>query len=394
MKKPEVVEGYGSVTILRNQHGEVIYQLRPAFPSFGHAVDEILQDDHIEEIMYNGSDRPIAIFHHTYGMCNTNLVFDTHAARTYVEEVAEINSKQIDEEHPILDGSLSDGSRVNCVIPPASMHVSITIRKFKHSAVSVLDLIRDGSLTSEATAFLWTSISRLGFPANLLFVGGAASGKTTMLNAFSAFIEQRERVVAIEDTPELRLRQLNTVRMVASEEKSIDMDQLLKSALRMRPDRIIVGEVRGKEAQTLFSAMNTGHDGCFGTLHANSARESVSRVTNPPMSVPMNMLSALDIIVVLKKMADGTRRVFEIAELAGADKENVRFNTVFEWDAKQKQCVSTGVPSRLKARIAGEAGMEVAELDKIVSKRQETLDSLVKKSASEQELLALVNQPS
>jgi flagellar protein FlaI len=371
MKKPEVVEGYGSVTILRNQHGEVIYQLRPAFPSFGHAVDEILQDDHIEEIMYNGSDRPIAIFHHTYGMCNTNLVFDTHAARTYVEEVAEINSKQIDEEHPILDGSLSDGSRVNCVIPPASMHVSITIRKFKHSAVSVLDLIRDGSLTSEATAFLWTSISRLGFPANLLFVGGAASGKTTMLNAFSAFIEQRERVVAIEDTPEL-----------------------LKSALRMRPDRIIVGEVRGKEAQTLFSAMNTGHDGCFGTLHANSARESVSRVTNPPMSVPMNMLSALDIIVVLKKMADGTRRVFEIAELAGADKENVRFNTVFEWDAKQKQCVSTGVPSRLKARIAGEAGMEVAELDKIVSKRQETLDSLVKKSASEQELLALVNQPS
>ena len=178
----------------------------------------------------------------------------------------------------------------------------------------------------------------------IMISGGTGSGKTTALNSFIMFIPNEFRIVTIEDTLELKIEQPNTVRLESKAEAHVTMDSLLKNALRMRPDRILVGEVRGPEAVTLFNAMNTGHEGCMGTLHANSARETIIRVTNPPMNVPYALLSSLDLIVMLKKIAtpQGPLRVIsEISEIAGAMQGNVRFNILYHWDPTKNKIIPT-----------------------------------------------------
>jgi flagellar protein FlaI len=383
--EPQIVEKYGEVMIMKRNDGSHIYLISEVH--FEAALEKILSDDHIEEVMYNGSHQPLRIFHHRYGMCDTTLHFSEDKVWPFIAKTAEYNNKTISQANPLLDGALSDGSRVNIIIPPASLTISITIRRFMHSTITMIDLIKEGMFTSDVAAYLWTCISRTGNPANILVIGGTASGKTTVLNALSMFIAQKERIIVIEDTPELQLKQPNIIRMIANPEREVDMDMLLKNALRMRPDRIIVGEVRGKEAITMFTAMNTGHDGCLGTLHANSAKDSIARITNPPMNVPLNMINALNLIIVLEKMPDGKRRVQEICEIAGVDSKNVRFNKIFEWNVQKNLCVSTEIPSRLKAHIAHDSGLSMTELDSIITKHKNILEELVQRNAQQDELL-------
>ncbi|MFQ5406202.1 MAG: ATPase, T2SS/T4P/T4SS family, partial [Candidatus Micrarchaeia archaeon] len=234
-------------------------------------IDALVQDDFLEDIMVVGPDKPVFVFHRKYDMMRTNIVFyDEQDIRILIDRIARNIGRRIDVQSPLLDARLSDGSRVNATIPPVSLNGStVTLRKFKRDPYSVVDLVSLGTLNLEVAAFLWMASDGLGAkPANILIAGGTASGKTTTLNMLCSFVPSSERVISIEDTAELNLPLFHWVRFETRPPGiegtgEITMDMLVKNTLRMRPDRIIVGEIRGSEGFTMFTAMNTGHDGAL-----------------------------------------------------------------------------------------------------------------------------------
>ncbi|AEC52184.1 secretory protein kinase [Pyrococcus sp. NA2] len=234
-------------------------------------LDPLVRDDNLEEIMVIGINRPVYVWHRRFGMCKTNIVFDNEREiLTIIERIAREVGRRIDQQNPLLDARLPDGSRVNATLPPISLDgPTLTIRKFKKDPLTIIDLIKFRTLNSEVAAFLWLLVDGLGVkPANILVAGGTGSGKTTTLNSLAMFIPPSERVISIEDTAELQLPIEHWVRLETRPPNvegkgEITMDDLVKNTLRMRPDRIIVGEVRGPEARTMFTAMNTGHDGAL-----------------------------------------------------------------------------------------------------------------------------------
>jgi len=234
-------------------------------------LDPLVRDDNLEEIMVIGTNRPVYVWHRRFGMCKTNITFTSEREiLTIIERIAREVGRRIDQQNPLLDARLPDGSRVNATLPPISLDgPTITIRKFKKDPLTIIDLIKFRTLNSEVAAFLWLLVDGLGVkPANILVAGGTGSGKTTTLNSLAMFIPPSERVISIEDTAELQLPIEHWVRLETRPPNvegkgEITMDDLVKNTLRMRPDRIIVGEVRGPEARTMFTAMNTGHDGAL-----------------------------------------------------------------------------------------------------------------------------------
>ena len=267
-------------------------------------ISSLIDDDNLEEIMVIGVNKPVFVYHRKYGMMETDLFFeDEEKITNIIDSIARETNRRIDQQSPILDARLSNGSRVNATIPPLSANgPTITIRKFKKDPLTIVDLIRYNTLNSEMASFLWLCVDGLGVkPANIIVSGGTSSGKTTLLNALSIFINPMERIITIEDTLELQIPHNHLIRMEArtvniENQGEITIEDLVKNALRQRPDRIIVGEVRGNEAITLFTALNTGHSG-FGTLHANNSRETITRLTNAPMNVPKIMISSIDFII-------------------------------------------------------------------------------------------------
>lgn len=250
-------------------------------------IDPLIKDDQLEEIMIIGVDKPVFVYHREYGMMESNLIFKNgEEIISIIDSIARQISRRIDKESPILDARLPDGSRVNATLPPVSADgPSLTIRKFKKDPLTIVDLIDLKTLNSDIAAFFWLCFDGMGVKsANAIISGGTSSGKTTTLNALSSFINPKERIITIEDTLELQIHHKHLVRMetrpINIEGKGeLNMDDLVKNSLRQRPDRIIVGEVRGEEAITLFTALNTGHSG-FGTLHANNSRETIFIVAN------------------------------------------------------------------------------------------------------------------
>lgn len=345
----------------------------------------LLEDDDLEEIMHNGSEQPLVVYHRTHGMCRVNHVLSVADCQAFIREVATDHGATIDETKPLFDGTLRDGSRINIALPPVSYkYPSMTIRKFRSSIITMSDIIRGNGLSPEAGAFLWCAVEGFGTSAaNLLCVGGTGSGKTTMLNALLQFTPPRDRIVVIEDTRELKVSDAQSVRMTTTE--TATMDRLLINTLRMRPDRILVGEVRGPEARTLFNAMNTGHDGCMGTLHANSARESLNRITSPPMSVPLTQVVGLDLIVVqeLRHLPSGSHRAcMEISEISGFNADQARLNQLYRWDEFKKRLEPTGVPSRLRTKICRAAGMRATDFEAVLRRRAMLLAQLARNGVS------------
>ncbi|AMM53862.1 ATPase, T2SS/T4P/T4SS family [Pyrococcus kukulkanii] len=234
-------------------------------------LDPLVRDDNLEEIMVIGTNKPVYVWHRRFGMCKTNIVFENEREiLNIIERIAREVGRRIDQQNPLLDARLPDGSRVNATLPPISLDgPTLTIRKFKKDPLTIIDLIKYGTLNSEVAAFLWLLVDGLGVkPANILVAGGTGSGKTTTLNSLAMFIPPSERVISIEDTAELQLPIEHWVRLETRPPNvegkgEITMDDLVKNTLRMRPDRIIVGEVRGPEARTMFTAMNTGHNGAL-----------------------------------------------------------------------------------------------------------------------------------
>jgi flagellar protein FlaI len=265
--------------------------------------------------------------------------------------------------------------------------VSLTVRKFSQIPLTILDLIENKTISSELASFLWVLVDGGGnFQKNILIVGGTASGKTTLLNVLANFSRLHERIVSIEDTLEISL--LSRDNWVALEAKSnsgeeITMDDLLKNSLRMRPDRIIVGEVRGKEALTLFTAMDNGHAGCMGTIHANNAREAVVKLQERPFLVPSTMIPLVDLIVVIQrfysKESGIKRRITEISEVSRMDNK-VLLGNIYDYDDSLGQIKRTEVPSRIMDILSNQLSMTKNDLKKEIETRQLILDWMIEKN--------------
>ncbi|HDY74712.1 MAG TPA: CpaF family protein, partial [Euryarchaeota archaeon] len=254
-------------------------------------LDPLLSNDDLEEVMLIATHVPVYVYHRKHGMCKTNIIFEnSEKAIKIISRIARAVGRRVDASTPLLDARLKDGSRVNATVAPISLGgPSLTIRKFKADPFTVVDIINFNTLSFDLAAFLWLAIDGYEVkPANILVSGGTGSGKTTTLNCLGSFIPQTNRVLSIEDTAELQLPVNHWVRLETRPPNiegtgEITMERLLRNTLRMRPDRIIVGEVRGPEANTLLTAMNTGQSGSMGTLHANNSRETITRLVNKPM---------------------------------------------------------------------------------------------------------------
>ena len=316
-------------------------------------LQPLLDDPSVTEIMVNGPDH---IFIERDGKLQKSSARfpDRERLGEVIRRIAGSVNRVINERSPIVDARLPDGSRVNAVIAPAALNGPIlTIRRFPADPITMEDLIRMGTLTAEAAVFL-SALVRTGY--SILISGGTSSGKTTFLNALSAFIPAGERIITIEDTAELQIQGIdNIVRLEAKEANmegsaEVPIRALIKSALRMRPDRIIVGEVRGGEAADLLTALNTGHDGSMSTIHANSAEDLFFRLETmvlmahdlPPEAIRAQISSGVDLAVHLGRLPGRGRRVLEIAETCGTENGRILLNTLFSYAPKEDALVSRG----------------------------------------------------
>lgn len=307
---------------------------------------ELMEDDTISDILVNGPDK---IFVERYGKLELsgkkfiNNEQLTEIARRLVARVG----RRIDDSQPLVDARMPDGSRLNVVIPPIAIDgTSISIRKFGKGKKTFANLIEYGSMSEMMANFLVLA-SRCR--VNIIVSGGTGSGKTTLLNAMSQYIGEKERVLTLEDAAELRLQQPHVVRLETrmagyENQGQIDMRQLMVNALRMRPDRIIVGECRGEEAFEMLQAMNTGHDGSMSTLHANSPRDAVARLesmimmssaTLPLSAIRRNIASAVNLIVQVSRLPDGSRKVMNITEVMGMEGDNIVLQDIFTFNARE-----------------------------------------------------------
>ncbi len=309
----------------------------------GHGpLERLLADDSVTEIMVNG---PFDIWVERQGrLYETTVRFndDSHLRRIINKMVAQIG-RRIDESSPMVDARLPDGSRVNAIIPPLSLSGPlVTIRKFSKKRLTLEDMIRLGTLSPETVDFLERCIQA---ELNVLISGGTGTGKTTLLNALSTSIDDSERIITIEDAAELRLNQRHVLRLEARPqniegEGEISIRELVRNSLRMRPDRIIVGEIRGAEALDMLQAMNTGHDGSLSTVHANSPRDALSRVETmvlmagyelPVRAIRHHVSSALDLIAHLERLEDGSRKVTQITEVLRMESDVITLQDLFEY---------------------------------------------------------------
>ncbi|MEQ2535595.1 CpaF family protein [Lachnospira hominis (ex Hitch et al. 2024)] len=305
-------------------------------------LQELLEDDTITEIMINGKDD---IFLERNGhITKWDKSFENEERlEDIAQKIASLSNKIVNISSPIADTRLEDGSRVSIVLPPVALNGPvITIRKFYKDALTMEKLIEIGSLTQEAADFLKMAVKS---KYNIFISGGTGSGKTTFLNALSEFIDNDERVITIEDAAELQINHVkNLVRLEARDaniegKNEVSIRNLIRASLRMRPDRIIVGEVRGKETLDMVQAMSTGHDGSLSTGHGNSPKDMMTRLETmilmgidmPVAAIRQQLTSAIDIIIHLGRLRDKTRRVLQIAEVVGVSRGEVKFNKLFEF---------------------------------------------------------------
>ncbi|HEV8289691.1 MAG TPA: ATPase, T2SS/T4P/T4SS family [Candidatus Norongarragalinales archaeon] len=343
-------------------------------------IQPLLEDDELEEIMVNGPG-PVLVFHRKHGICECDVSFENDRdVRRLVEQLTSLSDR------PLQDVKLPDGSRANIVLPPLVPHAAITIRKYRNKPLSVVDLVKEGTISPEVGGFLWVAIDGLRFfPLNVLVVGGSASGKTTMLNSFTAFIPPHERVVSLEETPELNLvGRKDWVQLEGGTAASLD--DLLKNSLRMRPDRILVGEVRGREAETLFTAMNVGHRGLMSTIHANSDRDAVKRLENHPMNVPRSLIPLVDLVVVVNRVIDRKRgvirRVMQVSEVSRIEDE-IALNEVYHWNPVEDKIERTEVSSEAREKLCKACGISSEEFEEEVANRAQILQLMAERNVTD-----------
>ena len=305
-------------------------------------LEPLLKDPTINDILVNGYN---SVFVERYGQLEPSPVRfkdERHLLRI-IQKIVSAVGRRVDESSPLVDARLADGSRVNAVVPPLALDGSLlSIRKFAKVPISLARLVEIGSVPAQVAEVLKAIV---GARLNVLISGGTGSGKTTMLNAMSSFIDERERIVTIEDSAELQLQQAHVARLETRPPNiegkgEIAQRDLVKNALRMRPDRIIVGEVRAGEAFDMLQAMNTGHDGSMTTVHANNARDSLSRIEQmvgmsgidiPMRSIRAQISSAIHIVVQVARLSDGRRRMLSLSELTGMESDVITMQEIFRF---------------------------------------------------------------
>ena len=308
-------------------------------------IEQLLKEAAVSEVMVNAPDQ---IFYEKEGRLYLSSVRfrDNEHIMRIIERIVAPLGRRVDESTPMVDARLQDGSRVNVILPPvAPKSPTITIRKFQADKMTIEDLIEAKSLTQEMAEFLRACVRvRL----NIIVSGGTGTGKTTMLNALSSFIPDTERIITIEDPTELRLQQGHVVSLEARPASlegkgEVTQRDLLRNALRMRPDRILVGEVRGSEAFDMLQAMNTGHEGSLSTVHANSPRDALARIENmilmagldlPMRAIREQIASAIHVVIQIARLPDGTRRVTAVAEITGMEGEIVTMQDLFRFQQR------------------------------------------------------------
>ena len=342
------LEGYDLSNLERNH---IFNLIENEINGYG-PLTELLDDKSVTEIMVNGPDEIyIEIDGKVIKDDSVSFINNDHILRT-IQRMIQPLGRTIDVTNPMVDSRLSDGSRINAIIPPLSLKGPvITIRKFKENLNNIDDLIRNGTLTPYMARFLDAAVKA---KLNILICGGTGSGKTTLLNVMSSFIDNHERIITIEDAAELKLKQehvvtLETRNVNYEKEGEVTIRDLVINSLRMRPDRIIVGEVRGKEAFDMLQAMNTGHDGSLSTLHANGTMDALNRLETmvlmagiqiPVIAIREYIEKAIDLVVNIERLSDGKRKITSISEVVGIKDGEIKLKEIFAF--KQKGLTPSG----------------------------------------------------
>ena len=346
-------------------------------------IEFLVNDVNLEEVVITSAKESIRVYHKKYGWLKSNLKIDREdKIVNYSNIIARRVGRQINVLAPLLDAHLITGDRINSILYPISTKGNtITIRKFARDPYTIIDLINNKTLDIEVASLLWLAIE---YEMNVLISGGTASGKTSLLNACMPFIPPNHRIISVEDTRELMLPDFLywcplVTRSPNPEGKGeVSMLDLLINSLRMRPDRIVLGEMRRKEeAMVLFEAMHTGHS-VYATVHADSAAETVSRLTNPPLSVPPNLLNAVNLnLVVFRDRRRGIRRVLQVAEFEAGD-EKAYANILYRWIPEEDRIIKHSENSRFFEDITRNTGMSQNEIAQNIEEKKRIMSYLIK----------------
>ncbi len=395
-KVKKLIKDY-AIDILPLTLEKILYYTRRDFIKFG-KIDPLMHDNGIEDISANGFDIPIYLYHKKYTNMPTNIFFTESELDSYVIRLAQRCGKHVSIAEPMVDATMPDGSRIQMTLgTEVTTHgATFTIRKFSEVPITPVDLINWNTFSAEEMAYLWLCIEN---NKSLIFAGGTASGKTSSLNAVSLFIPWQAKIISLEDTRELKLPHPNWIpgitrdSFTADGKGSIDMYDLLRAALRQRPEYLLVGEVRGKEALTLFQAMSTGHT-TFSTMHADSVSSAIHRLENPPISVPRSMIQALNIISIQAQTfvkGKRARRNMKLVEITDIDPttRNIRTNDIFAWDALTDKFNRAGESKALN-EVMIRRGWNIGDLKKELGNRQKILEFMVNNKISDFNAIATI----
>lgn len=351
-------------------------------------LEILLRDANLEEIVINSSKEPVQVYHKKYGWVLTNIIIEKEEETSnYAAIIGRTIGKQITTLNPLLDAHLPNGDRVNATLFPVSNDGNtITIRKFRREPWTIVDFIDNKTISTEVAAFLWFAVQ---YELNILISGGTGTGKTSFLTTILPFIPPNQRILSIEDTREIKLPDfLHWVPLVTREPNQegkgeITMLDLLVNSLRMRPDRIVLGEVRrSREAEVLFESMHTGHS-VYATIHADTAVQTYRRLVNPPISVPENLVEAIDLFVVMfRDRRQGIRRVYEVAEILPQFRKTIeaeRINMIYKWDQRTDSLNKYYESKKALAKLKMLTGLGEKEIKKELKNRELVLNYLVKR---------------
>jgi pilus assembly protein CpaF len=362
--------------LTREERRRIVRELTDDILGYG-PLEPLLRDDEITEVMCNNWDQIFIERDGKLERTNTSFADNAHLLRIIDKIVSQVG-RRVDEASPMVDARLPDGSRVNAIIPPLSLKgPTLTIRKFSRDPYTMDDLITFGTLAPKSAQFLAACVRG---KLNVLISGGTGTGKTTTLNALSAFVPGDERIVTIEDAAELQLQQEHVITLEARPpniegQGEIRIRELVRNALRMRPDRIIVGEVRGAETLDMLQAMNTGHEGSLTTIHANSPRDALSRLETlvltagvdlPLRAIREQISSAFDLLVQINRLVDGTRRITNITEVLRMESEVITLQDIFVAKPPEEDAANAGRTLTLLSPLAC-SGLKPHFLDKMTA---------------------------
>ena len=377
-----------NLILLNKEQREKIIQLLDWEALGESALTPLLRDPDFEEIVINGPGKEVLVYHNIFGWLKTNVIFsDEEKVKNLVNRMAAPLGRQLSFYTPTINAVLKDGSRLNASMNPVAFSgINLTIRKFKENPLTPIDLVEFGTISEEAMAFLWLAMQT---SSSMLICGNTGSGKTTTLNALFCFLPGKERIVVVEETPELMVPQEHTIKMNTAEQVEVGLNKLIENTFRMRPDRVIVGEIRSKiEAGAFVDTMLAGQaKGSYCTFHALSSKEAIERLAS--FGIDKKALEALDLIIVQKRQSKidsktGTRKeerkVVEICELLSEDgakiKSGMKLNTLFNYDYKSEKLKRVGKSLRVAEKIKHTFSIDEKEMKKMLKAKQGLLKKL------------------